>query len=112
MPQAKFEVPIEIREYMQKSVRQARGAFEAFSLAAKNAVTPIEPTLPAGLLEANKKAFSYAEANIYAAFDLAQKLTEAEDPATCFRLQSEFMKAQSEALQTQAKDYFASFRKS
>lgn len=111
MTQANFQVPIEIREYMQKSIGQARGAFETFSRAAKSAVNSIESTLPAGVKEASDKAFSYSEANVYAAFNLAQKLTQAEDPAECLRLQSEFMKAQSEALQAQAKDYFANLQK-
>jgi hypothetical protein len=110
--QANFQVPIEIREYMQKSIGQARGAFEVFSRAAKSAVDSIESTLPAGVKEANNKALSYSEANIYAAFDLAQNLTQAEDPAECLRLQGEFMKAQSETLQSQAREYFANLQKS
>ncbi|WP_363352237.1 phasin family protein [Methylocystis echinoides] len=112
MTQANFQAPIEIREYVQKSIGQARGAVEAFSRAAKRAVESIESTLPPGVKEANEKAFSYSQANISAAFDLAQKLTQAEDLGECLRLQGEYMKTQSEALQAQAQAYFANLQKS
>ena len=55
--QANFQTPVEIREYLQRSIGQARGAFEAFSRAAKSAVSSIDSTLPAGVKEASDKAF-------------------------------------------------------
>jgi hypothetical protein len=49
------------------------------------------------------KAMSFAENNVNAAFDLAQKLVRAKDVNEVLALQSEFAKSQMAAMQTQAK---------
>jgi hypothetical protein len=49
------------------------------------------------------KALSFAESNVNAAFDLAQKLVRAKDVNEVLALQSEFAKSQMAAMQTQAK---------
>jgi len=55
---------------------------------------------------------TYTEQNVNAAFDLAQKLLRAKDPQEAFALQSEYLKAQLAALQTQAKELGAVIQKS
>jgi hypothetical protein len=50
------------------------------------------------------KAMSFAENNVNAAFDLAQKLVRAKDVNEVLALQAEFAKAQMAAMQTQAKE--------
>lgn len=60
--------------------------------------------LPGGATEVGGKAFSYSEANIKAAFDLAQKLVHAKDAQEFMQLQTDFVKAQAETIQEQAKE--------
>ncbi len=50
------------------------------------------------------KAMSFAENNVNAAFDLAQKLVRAKDVNEVLALQFEFAKSQMAAMQTQAKE--------
>jgi hypothetical protein len=50
------------------------------------------------------KAMSFAENNVNAAFDLAQKLVRAKDVNEVLALQAEFAKAQMAAMQTQTKE--------
>jgi phasin len=61
-------------------------------------------TLPFGAKDAVAKAMSFAENNVNAAFDLAQKLVRAKDVSEVLALQSEFAKSQMVAMQTQAKE--------
>jgi phasin len=71
--------------------------------AAKKATDAAE-TLPFGVKDAVAKAMSFAENNVNAAFDLAQKLVRAKDVSEVLALQSEFAKSQMVAMQTQAKE--------
>jgi Phasin protein len=71
--------------------------------AAKKATDAAE-TLPFGAKDAVAKAMSFAENNVNAAFDLAQKLVRAKDVSEVLALQSEFAKSQMVAMQTQAKE--------
>jgi len=57
------------------------------------------------------KALAYAEANVKASFDLAKKLVQAKDPQEVLQLQSEFLKAQFESFQEQAKEFGTFFQK-
>ena len=50
------------------------------------------------------KAMGYAETNIRAAFDHAQKLVRAKDMTEVMSLQSEFLRAQMANMQEQAKE--------
>ena len=107
--QPSFEVPVQVREFMEKSVEQARSTFETFSEAARKVVSSIE--LPSGAKEVSGKTFSYSEANIKAACDLAQKLVHAKDAQEFMQLQSDYAKAQIETLQEQAKELSAAIQK-
>lgn len=105
--QSNFQIPVDVRDLVEKSVEQARTAFETFAGAAHKAVSSIEPVLPSGAKELSGKAFSYSEANIKAAFDLAQKLVHAKDAQEFLQLQADFVKAQAEAIQEQARELSA-----
>jgi len=111
MTQQNFEVPVEFRELMEKSVEQARTALETFSGAAQKAVSSVEAALPSGAKEVSGKAFSYSEANIKATFDFARKLVHAKDAQEFLQLQREFAKTQIETLQEQAKELSAVVQK-
>ena len=96
-------IPSQIIDLAEKNVEQARGAFLGFIGAAQKATDAAE-TLPSNAKDAMAKAMSFAENNVNAAFDLAQKLVRAKDVSEVLALQSEFAKAQMAAMQTQVKE--------
>jgi phasin len=95
------EIPTQIRDLAEKNVEQAREAFLGFIGAAQKATGSTE-TLPSGAKEAMTKAMSFAEENVNAAFDLAQKLIHAKDVQEILTLQTEFATSQLTAMQKQA----------
>lgn len=102
-----YEVPAEMRDFAEKSVEQARKAFDGFLSAANKAVSAAE-TQAAGV-QANgrdmaQKAIGYAEQNIAASFDFAQKMVRVRDVQELMQLQTEFMKTQMSALQNQMQE--------
>jgi phasin len=52
-----------------------------------------------------QKTFSYAEQNISAAFDLAQRLVRAKDMQEAMQIQAEFVRSQFSSMQTQMKEF-------
>jgi phasin len=105
--QMAYEVPSEMRDFADKSVEQARKAFEGFIGAAQRAAGSLEVTpfpLPVQAKELGTKAMSFAEANVKAAFDLAQKLVHANDMQEILALQSDYIRAQMAAIQEQARE--------
>jgi phasin len=55
--------------------------------------------------EVTRKTFTYAEQNIAAAFDLAQRLVRAKDVQEAMQIQAEFARSQFAAMQTQMKEF-------
>lgn len=103
----KYEVPTEMRDFAEKSVDQARKAFDGFLGAAHKAVDTFHgstTTMQASASDATKRTLSYAEENITAAFDHAQKLVRAGDMQEAMKLQADFAKSQMTAMQTQLKE--------
>ena len=96
-------IPSQIIDLAEKNVEQAREAFLGFVGAAQKATDAAE-TLPSSAKDAMTKVMSFAENNVNAAFDLAQKLVRAKDVNEVLALQSEFAKSQMAAMQTQAKE--------
>lgn len=109
-----YQVPNEVRDFAEKSVEQARKAFEGFAGAAQKALTSTTdlPIVPPGAKDVGAKALSFAEANVNAAFDLAQKLVKAKDPQEVFQLQAEYVKSQLATIQEQTKELGAAFQRS
>ena len=115
MSDHQFEVPAELRDFAQKSVEQARKAFEGFVNVAQKtagAVDTANATVQANVKSVSSQALGYAEQNVNAAFDLAQKLVAVKHPQEAFALQSEYLKSQIANLQTQAKELGALIQKS
>lgn len=102
-----YEVPTEMREFAERSVEQARKAFDGFIGAATKAVDSAHGSAETARVNTHdvaRKAIGYAENNVAAAFELAQKLVKSKDLTEVMAHQSQFMKAQLEALQTQFKE--------
>jgi phasin len=103
-----FEIPAEMREMAERSVEQARKAMDGFVGAAMKAMESFDtPSLPDSAKDMRQKTFSFAEQNLQAAFDHAQKLVRAKDPAEAMRLQAEFMQSQFAAMQKQMTEFGA-----
>jgi phasin len=103
----KYEIPTEMRDFAEKSVDQARKAFDGFLNAAQKAMESFEGStnsMQSSATDATRRTLSFAEQNIAAAFDHAQKLVRAKDLQEAFQLQSDFAKAQFAAIQGQMKE--------
>ncbi|HEY6518089.1 MAG TPA: phasin, partial [Roseiarcus sp.] len=77
MPNSPFEVPNEMRDFAERSVEQARKAFEGFLTVAQRAsgvAGEAAATSQGGAKSVGAHVLSYTERNVNAAFDLAQKL--------------------------------------
>jgi phasin len=102
-----FEVPAELRAMTEKSMEQARVAFNAFMSAAQQAVSQFEghaKAVQAGAKEVSEKAMSYAERNVANTLAFADRLVRAKDVQQVIALQTEFAQAQMKELAAQAKE--------
>jgi phasin len=107
MPNNSFEVPPEMRAFAEKSVEQARKAFDGFVSAANEAVSTFEgqaATAQAGAKDVTKKAMGFVEQNIANSFDFAQKLMRVRDMEQVVKLHSEYVKEQINTLSAQAQE--------
>lgn len=115
MPSSPFEIPNELRDFAERSVEQARKAFEGFLSVAQRASGVADEaanTTPSGAKSVSAHVLTYTERNVNAAFDLAQKLVRAKDPQEALALQSEYLKTQLAVLQEQARELGAIVQKS
>ena len=88
----RFEIPPEMRAFAEKSVEQARQAFDGFISAAHQAVSTFEgqaETARKGAKDVTEKAMTFAERNIAGSFELAQQLVRASDAQEVMRLQAD-----------------------
>lgn len=106
-PGENFEIPPEMRALAEKSVEQAKQAFEGFITAAHRTVSAFEgraETARKGAQDLGQKAMEFAERNIATSFDFAQKLVRARDVNEMLRLQADYIREQMQALGEQAKE--------
>lgn len=115
MTNPQFEIPNDLRDLAERSVEQARKAFEGFMTAAQRTAGAAEEaasTTQSSAKSVSAHVLAYTEQNLNATFDLAQKLVKAKDPQEALALQSEFLKSQLAALQSQAKELGSIVQKS
>ena len=101
----KFEIPNDVRAMAQASFDQARKAFEGLLTAAQRTASSFEDqgaAARAGAKDVASKAVGFAEANVRASLDYAEKLMKAKDMADVMRLHSEYVQAQMRSLADQA----------
>jgi phasin len=102
-----FEIPTEMRAFAEKSVEQAKLAFDSFISATQHAFNTAEThatTARTGAKEAGELAMQFAERNIASSFDFAQRLLRAKDPQEVAALHAEYVKSQIATLSDQAKE--------
>ncbi|MHB2206453.1 phasin family protein [Methylobacterium sp. CM6257] len=105
--QPSFEIPTQMRDFAEKSVEQARAALIAFVQNARKATQSAQgqtksADLPASV--AYVRGLEMFEQNLATTFDLAQKLVRANNLQDALQLQSEYVRTQFAALQSQAKE--------
>ena len=102
-----FAVPPEMRAFAEKSVEQARQAFESFMSTAQNTVSAMEGQAEStrqGAADFGRQAMAFAERNIASSFEFARSLVRAKDVNELMKLQSDYIAAQMKILTEQAKD--------
>jgi phasin len=106
-PFEQFAIPNEVRTFAEQSVAQARKAFEGFIQAANQAMGQFQGqalTARSTASEIAHKSMTYAEQNVGATFDFAQKLMHAKDSAEVMALQSEYLSRQMQTISAQVQD--------
>ena len=106
-PTPQFEIPNEMLAVAERSVQQAKVAFQQLVQAAQAAVSPLEERVTAsqcGALDTSKKVMTFAERNVLSAFEFAQKIIQTKDIQKLVRMQTEFLQSQMQALGEQVKD--------
>ena len=102
---APFEIP-EMQAFVERSFEQAKLAFDKFMDAAQSTMGTFESqttVAQAGAREVTQKIKEFAEQNVAAAFDHAQKLVQAKDAQTLLTLHGEFVQSQMQVLSEQAR---------
>ena len=104
MQPTRFEIPENMREMADKSVEQAKKAFDQFLDATTRAVATAEgsaKTLREGAADVNRQALAFIEDNVAASFDFAHRLVQARTVEEMTALQQEFVKRQMSAAAAQ-----------
>jgi phasin len=107
MGTANFEIPAEMRALAEKSVEQARQAFDTFMSAAQQAASSADKQAAgarASAQEVGKLAVRNAERNIASSFEFAQRLIRAKDSDEVMALHADYVKRQIAALSDQVKE--------
>lgn len=102
-----FDIPNEMRVFAEKSVEQARVAFDSFISAAQQAVNTAQShalNAQSGAREVGELALRYAEENVTASFAFAQRLMTAKDAGDVAALHADYVKRQMATLSEQAKE--------
>jgi phasin len=97
MQPTRFEIPEQMRDVAERSVSEARKAFEQFLEATQKAVTTAEGRAKAageGAVDISRQSLAFIEDNIAASFDLAQRLVQARTVEEMTALQQEFVQQQ------------------
>lgn len=102
-----FDIPEPMRAFADKSVDQAKKAFDDFMAATVKAVDKAETsakTLQSGAQDVNRQAIGFLEENVAASFEFAQKMVRATTLEELGEIQKDFLKRQVESAQAQSKN--------
>lgn len=102
-----YDIPQEMREFADKSVEQARKAFDGFVGAAQRTVSAMDASagsVKPSAHDVGRKAIAFAETNVAASFDYAQRLVQARDMAEVMDIQTRFLQDQMKAMEQQARE--------
>jgi hypothetical protein len=97
-------VPSELRDFADRSVEQARKAFDGFIGVVNAAIDGQAPSRAENAASSellSRLAIGFAERNVQGAFDFAHDVVHATDLAEVIELQREFLAKQMKALKSQ-----------
>ena len=103
----RFEFPADMRVWAEKTVEQAKQAFDIFISAAQQAVNTAghqTASAQAGVKEVGELAMGFTERNVAASFDFVRKLLQAKEPQDVMALHSEYVSSQIAALTEQGQE--------
>jgi phasin len=109
-PTPNYEVPTAVREFAEKSVSQARDAYDKFKSATDEATALVGETFETareGSFEMGKKAVDAAKTNSDASFAFARNLFGAKTMSDVMELQTAFARSQFETFSSQVKEFQA-----
>ncbi|MEH6950044.1 phasin [Nitrobacter sp. NHB1] len=102
-----FEIPKDMRSMAEAGFEQARKAFESFLSGAQQTTSSIEERNEAvrgNVRDISSKAISFAQQNVTASLDYAEKLVRATDLSEVMRLHTDYVQSQMKALSEQASE--------
>jgi phasin len=102
-----FEVPADMQAFSEKSVEQAKKAFDTFISAAQHAVNTAEnqaASARTGVKEVGELALGFTQRNVASSFEFAEKLVRAKDAQEFTTLHADYVKKQIATLTEQAKE--------
>jgi phasin len=103
----RFEIPNDMRSMAEAGFEQARKAFESFLSGAQQTASSIEgrnEAVRSSVRDISSKAISFAQQNMTASLDYAEKLLRATDLSEVMRLHTEYVQSQMKALTEQASE--------
>jgi hypothetical protein len=104
---ASLNISQDVRQMAENNITQAKQAVEKYMREANRVLQSMETSLEAAqgsTREAGQKNVSFAEQQIGAAFDFAQRLVRAKSPQEIAQLQQQFLQTQLQSLSAQAMD--------
>ena len=102
-----FEIPTEMRAFAEKSVEQAKEAFNSFIAAAQHAVNTAETQVKSartGAMEVGELALNFTKRNIASSFEFAERAVRAKNAQELTKLHADYVSSQIAALTDQAKE--------
>ena len=99
-PKMAMQVPVQIKEFAEKTLEQAEKGFNSFIEAANKSAA----MMPGPATDMSKKLLAMAEQNLRSTFDHSKKLLHAKDVQEAMQMQTEFLKAQYASATEQLKE--------
>jgi len=107
-PTPQFEIPREMRVMAERSIEQAKLAFENYIRVTQEAASAFEDRVEAsqaGAQSSSKKAMNLALQNLTRAFEFAPKIVQAQNVMECMKLLNDFLESQMHVLSEQVKEF-------
>ena len=103
MARTSLDIPDQMRQAAQQSVRQAKQAVKHFMDVTQRKVAKTESSakMPESPMDMNLQALAYVEENLAASFELAENLIRARTLEEVAALQQEFIQRQSTTIAEQ-----------
>lgn len=105
---AASEAPVQVREFAEKSVAQAKEGYAKFKAASEETTDALEDayaTSTKGYKELTRKSVEAARSNVNAHFDFLQALIAAKSVTQAVELQTSYAKQQYDVITAQVKEF-------